>query len=155
MLPGNKSRGDGSWGEVHMMRLSISKGKATRSYCRTQRQIETLYVMQNEQWIEHSRTMNQYKKELNTQHVTMKERFALHESDMHYLHKDIVQQLNEARALLLTIVSLKSGDHDRDWVRRGRGVTPSRVRRGSRGTRIRGLSSGRGKQVDSQLTFRA
>jgi hypothetical protein len=76
-------------------------------YCRTQRQIEALYAMQNEQWIEHSRTMNQYKKELNAQHVAMRERFDLHESDMHNLRKDIEQQLNAARAVLRAIVPAK------------------------------------------------
>ena len=76
-------------------------------HCRTQRQIEALYAMQNEQWIEHSRTMNQYKKELNAQHDAMKERFALHESDMQYLRRDIEQQLNAARAMLRAIVPAK------------------------------------------------
>ena len=71
-----------------------------------QRQIEALYAMQNEQWIEHSRTMNEYKKELNAQHVAMKERFALHESDMHCLRMDIAQQLNESRAVLRAIAAV-------------------------------------------------
>ena len=68
--------------------------------CRCVRQIEALYAMQNEQWLEHSRTMSEYKKELNAQHVAMKERFALHESDMAALRRDIVRQLHEAQAAL-------------------------------------------------------
>ncbi len=73
-------------------------------HCRTQRQIEALYALQNEQWLEHSRTMSQYKKELNAQHVAMKERFTAHEADMHRLRKDIEQQLQAARTVLRAIV---------------------------------------------------
>jgi hypothetical protein len=68
--------------------------------CRVQRQIQALYAMQNEQWREHSQQMQQYKKELNTQHAAMQERFAQHEANMHALRKETLQHLHDARTLL-------------------------------------------------------
>lgn len=63
--------------------------------------------MQNEQWIENTSKMNQYKKELNAQHLAMKERLAVHESDMHTLRNDITRQLNETRAALREVMNSK------------------------------------------------
>ena len=69
-------------------------------YCRVQRQIEALYAMQNEQWLEHSHTMQEYKKQLSAQHAVMQERFARHEAAMHALRKEMVQHLHDARTAL-------------------------------------------------------
>ena len=69
-------------------------------YCRVQRQIEALYAMQNEQWLEQSHMMHQYKKELSTQHAAMLERFAQHEADMLALRREMQQHLLDARTAL-------------------------------------------------------
>lgn len=71
-----------------------------QDYCRVQRQIEALYAMQNEQWLEQSHMMHQYKKELNTQHAAMQERFAQHEASMHALRREMQQHLLDARTAL-------------------------------------------------------
>jgi len=76
-------------------------------YCRIQRQIEALYAIQNEQWTENTNKMNQYKKELNAQHMAMRERLAVHESDMQTLRNDIIRQLNETRAALREVTKSK------------------------------------------------
>jgi hypothetical protein len=76
-------------------------------YCRIQRQIEALYAIQNEQWTENANKMNQYKKELNAQHMAMRERLAVHESDMQTLRNDIIRQLNETRAALREVTKSK------------------------------------------------
>ncbi len=76
-------------------------------YCRIQRQIEALYAIQNEQWTENANKMSQYKKELNAQHMAMRERLAVHESDMQTLRNDIIRQLNETRAALREVTKSK------------------------------------------------
>jgi hypothetical protein len=76
-------------------------------YCRIQRQIEALYAIQNEQWTENANKMTQYKKELNAQHMAMRERLAVHESDMQTLRNDIIRQLNETRAALREVTKSK------------------------------------------------
>ena len=68
--------------------------------CRVQRQIEALYAMQKEQWLEQSQQMQQYKRELNSQHAAMQERFAQHEASMHALRRETVQHLQDARTAL-------------------------------------------------------
>ena len=76
-------------------------------YCRIQRQIEALYAIQNEQWTENANKMSQNKKELNAQHMAMRERLAVHESDMQTLRNDIIRQLNETRAALREVTKSK------------------------------------------------
>jgi len=61
-------------------------------HLRVQHQIQSLYELQKEQWLEHSNNMNQYKKELNAQHAVMKERLTQHEDSLK-------QALKEMRAL--------------------------------------------------------
>jgi len=69
-------------------------------HLRLQLQIQALYEMQKEQWVEYSNNLNQYKKELNAQHAVMKERMALHEDSLKQTLKEIRAQLSDSRAAL-------------------------------------------------------
>lgn len=73
-------------------------------HLRIQRQIQALYEMQKEQWLEHSSNMTQYKKELNAQHVAMKERLAQHEDGLQQTLKEMREHVREGRSALQEIL---------------------------------------------------
>ena len=77
-------------------------------HIRIQLQIQSLYEMQKEQWLEHSSNMNQYKKELNTQHAVMKERLTLHEDSLQQTLKEMRAHVSESRSALQDILRART-----------------------------------------------
>lgn len=77
-------------------------------HLRVQHQIQSLYEIQKEQWLECSNNMNQYKKELNAQHAVMKERLTEHEDCLKQTLKEMRAHVSDSRSALQEILRLRT-----------------------------------------------